>query len=343
MKDMDKIGCEWPREVDRALVKAIATYKRDVGQKKRRGVMSQMEGKRPYNLFGYITMCKYFCGMCPSGNKTTWNEGLFAAMFQKLSVNTIGRSDNIDDVMLSNIDWENDALTICFGTTKADQTGERTADRKRMYANPFKPELCVVLQLAVYTWCKRRGVNEGVHLFDGIDQNKRYYNILKDALKNIPANVELGCNRCDIGTHSNRKFAESTSVSKIDGPTKVMVCLRAGQGVGKTQDSYMYSEDEGDAFVGRTVAQLKLDADEYDVLAPHFDIETLNYLSNYGWEKILDGYDNYPPSFKRAVPYLLASLVYHSNKGHMLSLFDARHPIFFQRVFTNGMIKSFCI
>ncbi len=52
----------------------------------------------------------------------------------------IGTSDNIDDVMLSNIDWENDALTI--GTMKADQI----VDRKRMYANSYEPELFDVLQ-----------------------------------------------------------------------------------------------------------------------------------------------------------------------------------------------------
>lgn len=100
-------------------------------------------------------------------------------------MNTLGRSDNIDDLLLQNIDWENDALTLCFGTTKADQTGDRTSDQKRLiYANPFKPELCIVLQLAVYTWCRHREVDEGVHLFDGIvSQKKRYYNILLQALR----------------------------------------------------------------------------------------------------------------------------------------------------------------
>lgn len=43
-----------------------------------------------------------------------------------------------------------------------------------------------------------------------------------------------------VGTHSNRKFAESTSVSRIDGPSRTQVCLRAGQGVGRTQDCYMF-------------------------------------------------------------------------------------------------------
>ena len=52
----------------------------------------------------------------------------------------------------------------------------------------------------------------------------------------------LGCLREDIGTHSNRKFSESTSASRVDGPSRSQVCLRAGQSVGKTQDCYMKSE-----------------------------------------------------------------------------------------------------
>lgn len=94
--------------------------------------------------------------------------------------------------------------------------------------------------------------------------------ILMDALAAIPEDVDLGCDRNDVGTHSNRKFAESTSVSKIDGPSRTQVCLRAGQGVGRTQDCYMFAEEDGDALVGRTVAQLKLNADQFDILPPHF-------------------------------------------------------------------------
>jgi len=333
--DMEKIGKPWPREVDVALKKAIATYKRDVGDKKRRGVMKQKEGKSPFSLNGYIVLCKHFMAMKPQRNATTWNEGLFASLFTKLSVNTISRSDNIDDLLLEHISWENDALTLLFSTTKADQTGATTSEMKRLYANPFTPSVCVVLDLAVYTWCKHKGnKGEAVHLFNGDDQNKRYYNILVDAVRKIPEHIDLGCDRNDIGTHSNRKFAESTSVSKIDGPSRTQVCLRAGQGVGRTQDCYMFSEQDGDSLVGRTVAQLKLNADEFDILCPHFGTNTLNELHDIGWNNILRGYEYYPTSFQRVVPYLLANLVYHWFKGNLQQLYDVCHPLFAQALFT---------
>ena len=65
----DKVGVEWPVSVDRAINNSIASYKRDVGVKKRRGIMVQQEGKMPYNLFGYITICKYFAKMSPVGTR----------------------------------------------------------------------------------------------------------------------------------------------------------------------------------------------------------------------------------------------------------------------------------
>ena len=282
----------------------------------------------------------FFSQLKPSGHQRTWLEGVFAQLFTKLSVNTIGRSDNIDDLKLTDIDWENDAFTIAFSNTKSDVAGETTSDKKRLYANPFLPETCVHLGLAVYTWVK--AWTNTRYLFDGQGQNNRYYRQLLVAMKSIPEHIDIGCKREDIGTHSNRKFAESTSVSKIDGPDRTQVCLRAGQSVGRTQDCYMFAEDDGDSLVGRTVAQLKYTADEFDVLPPHFSNETLETLNNYGWNRILPSFPTFPPSFQRVIPRLFATLVYHHHKGHLLRILDPGHPLFSSPVFTthNDLIAS---
>lgn len=110
-----KTGYEWPFAIDNALKPTVASYKRDIALKKRRGIMKQKEGKSGYSLNGYIELNKQFASMKPSGKKYTWDEGMFAGLFTVLSVNTIGRSDNIDDCLVNNIGWENDAMTILFG------------------------------------------------------------------------------------------------------------------------------------------------------------------------------------------------------------------------------------
>jgi len=116
--DMDKIGYAWPTEIDEALKKAIASYKRDIAEKKRRGIMRNKEGKYPYDLNGYIELNRHFNMIKPEGIFKTWSEGIFAGLFTDLSVHTIGRSDNIDDVLFTNMSWDNDALTITFGRYK---------------------------------------------------------------------------------------------------------------------------------------------------------------------------------------------------------------------------------
>jgi 3-oxoacyl-[acyl-carrier-protein] synthase III len=152
--------------------------------------------------------------------------------------------------------------------------------------------------------------------------------VLMDALDLIPDMENLGCNRNDIGTHSNRKFAESTTVSKVDGPSRTQVCLRAGQSVGKSQDCYIFAEQDGDSLVGHTVAQLKFDADEFDVLPCHFSNESLNELFVHGWNKVLPDYDKYPNSFQQIVRFMFASLVYHFHKGDLHTLFPPDHLLF---------------
>lgn len=71
----------------------------------------------------------------PSGHRYTWKCAIFAQLFTKLSVNTIGRSDNIDDLLLDQSDRKNDHFTVGFSATKSDQTGE-----KALFANPLKLE-----------------------------------------------------------------------------------------------------------------------------------------------------------------------------------------------------------
>ena len=78
-------------------------------------------------------------------------------------------------------------------------------------------------------------------MIEDSDRNKPYYSILVHVTKSLPEEVDLGCAREEIGTHSNRKFAESMAVSRIDGPNpnRSLVYLRAGQSVGGIQDCYM--------------------------------------------------------------------------------------------------------
>ena len=330
--EWEKEACPWPSDVDTAVCTAISAYKRDVAEKKSIGVMPQKEGKSPYSYRGYIEICHFFNAMKPIRNSFTYLGGIFAGLFTKLSVNSMGRSDSIDEIIAQHFDWLNDALTVNFSYTKPDQCGETTSEVKRLFSNWKHQGQCVILSLAVFVFCTRR-CKPVTRLFEGKDQNKRYYNLLMEATKYIPEHIDLGCSRTDIGTHSNRKFAESSAASKVDGPNRIQVCLRAGQGIGRTQQCYMNTEEDGDSICGRTNAQLALTAEEFDILPCHFSPDTEKILNEYKWKNICEDYEYYPPTWVRIFPKLFASLVYAYHSKHMEVEYEPGHPIYSQLIF----------
>ena len=95
----------------------------------------------------------------------------------------------------------------------------------------------------------------------------------------------------------------------------------------------MFAEEDGDSLVGRTVAQLKFDADQFDVLPAHFSQAVLQELNTYGWNNILEWHGNLPDTFKRTIPYLFASIVYHYHNGDLERILPSDHPIFSARIF----------
>jgi len=67
-----KVRYAWPEAVDEQIDQQIRSYKRDIGLKKRRGIMPQKEGKSAYNLTGYVALCDYFNRMRPVGHQFGW-------------------------------------------------------------------------------------------------------------------------------------------------------------------------------------------------------------------------------------------------------------------------------
>jgi len=98
----------------------------------------------------------------------------------------------------------------------------------------------------------------------------------------------------------------------------------------------MFAEADGDALVGRTVAQLKFTQEQFDVLPLHFDKATLQKIHDVGWSNVLPGYALYPENFAlKVVPFLAAAIVYHYREGHLQALLPQDHPIFTRPIIRN--------
>jgi len=319
-------------------------YKKIIAQKKCNGVMDVEEGKTKLSFTGYIELCRYMLRMRPDGRRNTFMEGIFGWNYQVLQWNLMCRSINVDKLMFQHIIWREDCLVFTLPVSKCDQTGESVSKEKHVFGNPIIPEICPILALSVLIFGKsRHGEFYRKTIMEGSNSQDRYSSILFQALNNIPSNIDLGGQRKDIGTHSNRKGSATFALS-VCMVSAVAVYLRAGWSIGNTQDRYIFSGAGSDQIVGRAVCGLPIQSMDFAILPPHFSNEDVEMLTNsIGWDNILEHYHNYPAGFKKVIPYLLASIIYHYESGFLSRNLPSGHPLWNSNVFAapvtfNGII-----
>jgi hypothetical protein len=106
--------------------------------------------------------------------------------------------------------------------------------------------------------------------------------------------------------------AATFAAGQTDGPSVIAVFLRALWSIGDVKDRYLFLNDGADQEVGRVVACLPSNAAEFAVLPPHFTPAGLALLTPTILKTMIPRYELYPASFKKAIPLLVASVVYHS-------------------------------
>ena len=136
---------------------------------------------------------------------TSSREAIFVRTYMILTWNLMCRSASTGAIQLDHIDWFEDALTIAFYQTKADQEGERTRDARHIYANQSMPEVCCVLALAIYMATFDRS-SEGLQLFPGGNQPSRFSKSLHKFLQREDFGADFPVE--DLGSHSLRKGAK---------------------------------------------------------------------------------------------------------------------------------------
>jgi hypothetical protein len=93
----------------------------------------------------------------------------------------------------------------------------------------------------------------------------------------------------------------------------------------------VHATDGGDQSVGRALSMLNPTTAELSTLPPRFrsaDIQSIK------WEELLVDFVNFSKDFKIIVPYLIASVVYHSD--YILNKLPKDHPIFVSRFWRSG-------
>eukprot|EP00602_Paraphysomonas_sp_CaronLab_P013122 CAMPEP_0185042226 /NCGR_PEP_ID=MMETSP1103-20130426/42225_1 /TAXON_ID=36769 /ORGANISM="Paraphysomonas bandaiensis, Strain Caron Lab Isolate" /LENGTH=523 /DNA_ID=CAMNT_0027582255 /DNA_START=1070 /DNA_END=2638 /DNA_ORIENTATION=+ len=243
--------------------------------------------------------------------------------------------------MYDHISWEEDALTINISRMKNDQEGKHGYAR-HVYANPDNPGLCPILSLSILIFSKGFQREGSDRLIFGEKKSakdrfsKWLANILKASAELI---VAMGLIISEIGSHSFRKGIASALANNPGGPTAINIWLRAGWSLGPVQSRYIFEGAGGDQFVGRAATGISLSDPAFANLPPHFNNKEDPPLTLEQWELILPGFATfYPESLRVALPYLLASLVFHKN--WLVNNLPSNHPLFLQRVWTSGILDE---
>ena len=92
-----KVAVPFDPELDALLGLFMSGYTRDIAGKRKIGVMKCKEGKDPLSREGYEALAKHMYLLEPDGNTNNWSEIIFVNLYYRLQMNSIGRSDNIED------------------------------------------------------------------------------------------------------------------------------------------------------------------------------------------------------------------------------------------------------
>ncbi len=275
--------------------------------------------------------------------RTLQTTATFAWCFIVLQWNLMSRSESVASICLQHLSWQGDCLVILVPKTKTDQSATSIHPR-HVYANPYDPEICPILSLAVFVFSHPfRYAGNKNSLFAGSYQNNRFGKILLKMLGNLSESERvvfssIGEEKTSYGTHSVRKGSASYCTSLKDGPHTVNVFQRAGWSIGNTQDRYLFHGEGSDQFVGRVVSGLPITDVKFACLPPRFHSSVVESVID--WEAVFPGYHTLPGSFRSVLPFLLASLSYH--RVWLTQNLHHSHPLLHTPLFAQKLIDPFC-
>ena len=332
-----KVTMEQP--LDQAIETLLQGYMRKVADWKAEGKMAVFEGKLHLTYEGYCLLSHALFKAEPFG------QMLFGWPFIVLQWNLIARSATVAGMMMEHVGWEADALLISTPKHKGDQEGAKCFSR-HLYANPLQPLICPVLALAVLVFT-RTTKHDPTHtagsaappsyrIFNGGHNESRFSEILGRIIAAVPESQvsQLGSDKKQLGTHSVRKGAASHCMGMVSGPSQAHVYLRAGWSLGNVQDRYIFAGAGGDQLTGRVLSGLPYNDTAFATLPPHFDPVGLASIS---WPAIMPLYSHLPETFKRAMPYLLASVCFHEK--WLRSNLPNHHPLFHSYLFASDEVR----
>ncbi len=172
------------------------------------------------------------------------------------------------------------------------------------------------------------------NVFDGAFTEKNFGSWLSNVFTLETYNLKDLVDPSTIGVHSWRKGYQSHALNgSTAGPNTATVFLRAGTKLGQPHQRYVYQQAAGDSYAGRIASGLDVNSATFMTLPAHFK-EITNDLRGV-IRSIIPGYDKYPECFRTVMPYLIASVVFHS--AYLIDTLPTTHALFRNKLFRDNI------
>ena len=262
-------------------------------------------------------------------------EAVVIQPFLLLAWNLAVRSIPVSDLLWRSIGWSGDHVTISYERSKTDQEGINQIPRA-IFANPFNPSICPILALGLKV-CSESSTEtrSAPRLFTSEHANKWFSAWLCRTLNdgNTAENDFFGVAPHTIGTHSFRKGAATYVCGLKSGPDSDAVKLRMEHSLGGSNDTYVRRDVGKDRVVGRSVVGLDRNGDGFSILPPHFNSPVcVDEVIPVSLLRKL------PPTTKAALPYLVASVLYHWD--WIIQNLSRKHPFFSSALYTQRRFRD---
>ena len=301
-----------PRAYYDEIEKFLTSYKKETVDAKKEGKLDEQEADPiSWSLFKLI-----LSWALDTSNVFVWTYSI-------LQWNCMARSVNIGSLGFHNFRAGEDHIVCCYDDTKTDQTGKMCTD-KHIYANPLEPTVCPFLALAVFFSLESLHLSESEKLFQKDGQttaaSQRYCGQLSELFKGNGNNLRGYIRAEHANSHGIRKGSATkvTSGTTLPPPTS-SIAARGEWSLGKVLDIYWHFAEPGDHYLGRCLAGLDPNSEDFAILPPHFTVgnpveneqicEAIEMMYGPALQKRAGTIDSDPTAlFCKVLP----SLVYHS-------------------------------
>ena len=301
----------------------LKAFKKETVQAKKNGMLDEREADPiPWSLF--LSMCMW---ALKEGNIFVW-------VYSMLQWNCMARSINIGVLGLHNFRCGEDNVVCKYDKTKSDQSGEKLHD-KHIYSNPFEPTVDCFLGLGVWCCLEASQFENSEFLFKSDDTkddaaSQRYCTQLTQMFAKHSESLRAYIREDRANSHGLRKGAATAASSGTTCPPPISsIAARGEWSLGQVLDLYWHFAAPGDHYLGRCIAGLDPNSENFAVLPPHFNMD--EPMSNefvrdgmrlmYG--PILEKYAGGSIDPTGLLIRCLASVVYHSE---FLADFAGEHP-----------------